>query len=255
MFVYAAESALAGPLHNSETDPEFYSLFWEKTPRNCIYSIRGHRVYFGLLMIKTMQRKKTCSVKAEECLSLMVKSVKSCRLVSVRHLKMSCCNFAGVFFFASAHRAPLLLPPTGSSAWMVRMWRGLRPRGSLLTEKPSLSHGKVTDSGFCLLLNNLRRPCILCVCECVWVCELSEHCHRLSDLVAQEAFTLSMSEGNRSTGAHGSDEPMKTCLFVFPFFLSSRPAWLMKKMPVRGRSHPRRERSHWTWTFSTYFCI
>lgn len=51
------------------------------------------------------------------------------------------------------------------------------------------------------------------------MCELSEHCHRLSDLVAQEAFTLSMSEGNRSTGAHGSDEPMKTCLFVFPFFV------------------------------------
>lgn len=196
-----------------------FILYSEKTPRNCIYSIRGHRVYFGLLMIKTMQRKKTCSVKAEECLSLMVKSVKSCRLVSVRHLKMSCCNIAGGFFFASAHRAPLLLPPTGSSAWMVRMWRGLRPRGSLLTEKPSLSHGKVTDSGFCLLLNNWRRPCILCVCECVWVCELSEHCHRLSDLVAQEAFTLSMSEGNRSTGAHGSDEPMKTCLFVFPFFV------------------------------------
>lgn len=75
-----------------------FILYSEKTPRNCIYSIRGHRVYFGLLMIKTMQRKKTCSVKAEECLSLMVKSVKSCRLVSVRHLKMSCCNFAGVFF-------------------------------------------------------------------------------------------------------------------------------------------------------------
>lgn len=56
------------------------------------------------------------------------------------------------------------------------------------------------------------------------MCELSEHCHRLSDLVAQEAFTLSMSEGNRSTGARGSDEPMKTCLFVFPFFWSSRPA-------------------------------
>lgn len=75
-----------------------FILYSEKTPRNCIYSIRGHRVYFGLLMIKTMQRKKTCSVKAEECLSLMVKSVKSCRLVLVRHLKMLCCNFAGVFF-------------------------------------------------------------------------------------------------------------------------------------------------------------
>lgn len=233
-----------------------FILYSEKTPRNCIYSIRGHRVYFGLLMIKTMQRKKTCSVKAEECLSLMVKSVKSCRLVSVRHLKMSCCNIAGGFFCCIRSQSTTAAPSNRKlSLNGQNVKRFASPREPADREAFSFTLGKVTDSGFCLLLNNLRRPCILCVCECVWVCELSEHSHRLSDLVAQEAFTLSMSEGNRSTGAHGSDEPMKTCLFVFPFFLSSRPAWLMKKMPVRGRSHPRRERSHWTWTFSTYFCI
>lgn len=87
-----------------------FILYSEKTPRNCIYSIRGHRVYFGLLMIKTMQRKKTCSVKAEECLSLMVKSVKSCRLVSVRHLKMSCCNIAGGFFFCIRSQSTTAAP-------------------------------------------------------------------------------------------------------------------------------------------------
>lgn len=102
------------------------------------------------------------------------------------------------------------------------------------------------------IIEDARASCVCAsVCECVSCLNTATVC--LTLWLRKHSHSACLKATGAQVHMAVTSQWRRVCLFFL--FLSSRPAWLMKKMPVRGRSHPRRERSHWTWTFSTYFCI
>lgn len=184
----------------------------------------------------------------------MVKSVKSCRLVSVRHLKMSCCNIAGGFFCCIRSQSTTAAPSNRKLKWS-ECEEVCVPEGACWQRSLLFHTEKLPTLGFVYswIIEDARTSCVCAsVCECVSCLNTATVC--LTLWLRKHSHSACLKATGAQVHMAVTSQWRRVCLF-FLFFLSSRPAWLMKKMPVRGRSHPRRERSHWTWTFSTYFCI